>query len=77
MTTRATIGGEQSRGSLRGSKYALPSNSILSAPEPSFGRSHITQALIDGFAVISGLFFFCSVAASIPVAIFLMIFCSF
>ena len=69
--SRATEGG-QSRGSAPG-LYTMPGESILYA-QPALPRSQFTQALIDIVMVVFALFFLCSVACSVPVAIFLLLF---
>jgi hypothetical protein len=44
---------------------------------PPFERSKVGQALIDCITVTFGIFFLCMTAASVPVALFLLIFCKF
>ena len=40
-------------------------------------RSKAAQTFIDCFAVAFGILFLCTTAASIPVALFLLVFCKF
>lgn len=55
--------------------YFIPSGSILAPPaHPLLERSKVTQALIDGLAVAFGILFICATAASVPVALFILIF---
>jgi hypothetical protein len=77
MTSRATVGGNQSRGSLRSSKYALPSNSVLIPREPPLERSEFAQTSLDILAVIFGALFICSLAVSLPLALYMLFFCEF
>jgi hypothetical protein len=51
----------------------LPAGSILSTCAP-FERSQFSQACIDVLAVTFGILFLVSVAASIPLAVFIMLF---
>jgi hypothetical protein len=45
--------------------------------EPPLKRSKLAQALIDIACVFVGLLLLCATAASIPVSLFLLFFCSF
>jgi len=74
-TTRLTSGAQPPAGP-HSSRYALPSSSILPS-SPTFERSQFSQALIDIVAVVFGIIFVCSVAVSLPLAVFMMFFASF
>jgi hypothetical protein len=57
-------------------------NSIPSSPDRPSGRAllkrgYVTQAVIDSAAVLFGFLFLISIALSIPLALFLLLFASF
>ncbi len=54
-----------------------PRNSILSPTDLPLERSKLFQALIDVIAVVFGIIFVCSLAASLPLAVFIMLFANF
>ncbi|MFZ5713059.1 MAG: hypothetical protein ACOY3N_09485 [Bradyrhizobium sp.] len=55
-----------------GNEIPLPSGSIRS-PVPALKSLNVTQALLDGLAVIVCFFFLCALVGSVPLAIALMI----
>lgn len=59
----------------------LPSGSILPFPKPApvrpLERSQALQAFIDCLAVASAVLVVCITAASLPVAVFLLLFASY
>lgn len=80
MMSRTASSGVQrlQSGSLPGARgYIAPANSILVPPGAPLERSDVLQALIDIFALIFIALFLCATAISFPVALFLLIFCSF
>ena len=52
----------------------LPASSILHAACPPFKRGELTQTLIDVVCVFFGLLLLFATAASIPLALFLLLF---
>jgi len=50
-------------------------NSPLLAADPAFPQRKLSETLLDVATLILCLFFICASACSIPVAIFLLIFC--
>lgn len=69
-------GGERSARSHSARETGAGSNSFASAT-PVFERSEFFQACIDVIAVIFIALFLCMTAASLPVALFLLLFCRF
>jgi hypothetical protein len=57
----------------RADSVPLPAGSIA-RPEPVFKALNLTQAVIDGVAVLFGAIFFVALFGSLPLAIGLMIF---
>lgn len=53
-------------------EFPLPSGSIRS-PVPALKSLNVTQALLDGLAVLVCFFFLCALVGSVPLAIALMI----
>ena len=73
---RSALGGMSDRPSATRDAM-IPRGSILVPTDLPFKRGHLAQALIDITALIFGALFISSVAASIPVALFLLVFCKF
>jgi hypothetical protein len=74
----ATLGGTPSQPGPHGastqysSANSLPSGSIRS-PVTALKSLNLAQAVLDGVAVVFGLFFLCALAGSLPLAVALMI----
>lgn len=84
MTSRRPVddGGFNQRGGSHGA--VTHANSILFLPDPHglsgralLKRGYVAQALIDSTTVLFGFLFLLSVALSIPLAIFLLLFAVF
>lgn len=73
ITSPPASGGQPLTGSLHGIENYAPHNSILLTPDPPFKRHPVTQAIIDGICVVFGFLFLCSVAASLPLAVVILV----
>lgn len=72
VTSRPALGAQSLTGSLHGAN--THADLIPFAAGPHLERSKVSQALIDIGLVTFGIFFLCSVACSLPLAIFIMFF---
>lgn len=77
MNVQASLRGDEHPPARYGANTHADLNSFLLPARSILERSHIRQSAIDVGAVIFSALLVCSVAVSFPVALFLLIFCSF
>jgi hypothetical protein len=79
MSGPVSLGGTSTDRPAAGVKQYIHADSIpLFIPtDPPLPRGKFAQAVIDVVALVFGLLFLVSLAASIPVAMFLLFFCQF